>query len=231
MGNEQAKAHYKGKRVNIGRDTTARAIGDEESFKNLTSNEWTTSRELYQCSEDYIPTLKFIFASNHPIRFKHLDDAILDRMVIVFFPNTIPDDEKELNLREKLEKEKDVIFSLCLDSLKQLVNSNYTYQMGDVAQEYIYHQRMLLHSVENFIGEKLDIRPEGSISSAELNKFYISWCQDNSIPPLDKMELFEKLALYHPEIKRAKIGPSYKRVWGFKGVAYRIYTGEEEHDD
>lgn len=224
IGNQQAKARYRGKRINIGRDTTAKPIGDEESIKNLASCEWTSSRELYKTSVDYIPVLKFIYASNHFPQFKHPDDALLDRLVFVVFPNTIPESEKDPLLKEKLLAERDVIFSMALDSLKGLIDSNYHYEMGAEAQAYLTQQRLMLHSVEAFIAENLEFSPGRYITSKDLCSFYEGWCHDNAITPLGKSALFDKLSLLHPEIKHAKVGPENGRKCGFIGVALKAYA-------
>lgn len=221
IGTEQAKAHYRGKRLNIGRDTKRGIIGNEESIKNLASNEWTTSRELYQCSVDYIPRLKFIYASNHFPQFANPDDALFDRMVIITFPNKLPPESKDPDFKEKLLAERDVIFSLALDSLSELISHNYRYDMGDLAKEKLAHQRLLLHNVEEFASEMLEFTAEGRISSKALVSSYEDWCLENQIPPLAKEELFDHLTTAHPEVKRSKVGPSDHRRCGFKGIQIR----------
>ena len=231
MATEQAKSHYRGRRLNISRDSSAEKIGHCESFKSLVSNEWTTSRELYQCSQDFVPTLKFLFGSNHPITFKHLDDAILDRLVLLLFHKKIKNEDRDLHLKEHLLAEKDVIFSLCIDSLQELIADEYTFHMSDEAESYIANQRLMLHSTEQFLMDRMDIRSDGVISSSDLNRLYQVWCQDNLVTPLDKSTFLEKVILFHPDIKRAKIGPSTKRVWGYKGIAIKSYCNQEVQTD
>lgn len=221
IGSEQAKAHYRGKRLNIGRDTKKGLIGNEESLKNLASNEWTTSRELYQCSVDYIPRLKFIYASNGFPRFRNPDDALYDRMVIVMFPNKLDEMARDTDLKKKLLSERDIIFSLALDSLSELIKQNYKYELGELAQQKLSHHRLLLHNVEEFAAEKLEFSTDGRISSKELADLYADWCQENQIPPLGKEELFDQLTTAHPEVKRGKVGPRDNRRCGFKGIQIR----------
>lgn len=231
IGEESAKSHFIGKRINVGFDSTADKLKNESEFKSLVANEWTTSREYYEKSIDFIPTLKMIFASNHPILFSHPDEALLDRQVILLFNNRIANEDKDSHLKEKLQKEIDVIISLCLDELKELVNSDYDFCMGEAAKSYLLHQRLMLQSAEEFIRDRMDIRPDGSITSAELNKLYLVWCQDNLITPLEKNVFLERVSLYHPSIRRTKVGPSTKRLCGFKGIAAKpniIMSSDED---
>ncbi|MCC8111955.1 MAG: DUF5906 domain-containing protein [Ruminococcus sp.] len=85
MTSEQFKAKYIGKRINISCDSSSAPMRHEESFKSLISCEKTTGRNLYENSIDFLPTLKFAFASNEELHFSHPDDAIYDRLVLLPF--------------------------------------------------------------------------------------------------------------------------------------------------
>lgn len=76
----------------------------------------------------------------------------------IIFNRTIPEDEIDLDLEEKLLAEKDAIFSLALDSLKGLIEDKYDFKMAPIAEEHIRHRRYLIHSAESFIAEKCKIR-------------------------------------------------------------------------
>lgn len=143
MSNERSKAHYESKRINISRETSTKINRKEESFKSLISCEFTTGSEKFEKQKDFIPTLSFIFAGNTDLEFFHLDDTILDRLVYIMFNKEIPEDQIDLDLEEKPLVEKDVIFSLALDSLKGLIEDKYNFKMASVAEEHIKHRRLL----------------------------------------------------------------------------------------
>lgn len=143
MSNERSKAHYESKRINISRETSTKINRKEESFKSLISCEFTTGSEKFEKQKDFIPTLSFIFAGNTDLEFFHLDDTILDRLVYIMFNKEIPEDQIDLDLEEKPLVEKDVIFSLALDSLKGLIEDKYNFKTASVAEEHIKHRRLL----------------------------------------------------------------------------------------
>lgn len=228
IGSEQAKAHYRGRRLNIGRDTRADAIGDEESIKNLASCEWTTSRELYQCSRDFVPTLKFIYASNHFPQFKHVDDALLDRLVIITFSEDLREEDKDTELLKKLLDEKDIIFSLACDALLDLISNNFHYAMGEKAQAHITQQRHMLHSVDDFFEEALKLDVNGSITSKQMFGTYKGWCAANEIKAVSSHDFINTITLNHPTVKYGKVGPNYHRLNGFKGVCLKNVSTDED---
>lgn len=218
MSSERSKAKYFGKRINISRDNSNVPMKHEDSFKSLISCEETTGRNLYENSIDFLPTLKFIFASNCDLNFAHPDDAVYDRLVVILFSKKITDDIRNPELEEKLLKEKDSIFSLAIDTLKDLIESNYDFRMSDEAEEYLNHQRMVLHSVEDFLDEKIILNPNSEISSVELNQLYKRWCQANDLVPIGRNDFYKNIRNYDSSIKYCKVGCGDKRVNGFKGI-------------
>lgn len=218
MASPQSKAKYPNKRVNISRDNSNYPNRHEDSFKSLISCEMTTGREVYEKSIDFIPTLKFIFATNCDLNFAHPDDAVYDRIVVIPFSKKVPESMRDPDLDEKLTIEKDTIFSLAVDRLKDLLRSNYDFCMSDEAQEYLNHRRMLLHTAEIFLKEKTVLDPHGTISSVTLYDAYKDWCSSNGLPPIGRNEFYHKVKHYSSDIQYKKVDSESGRVNGFHGL-------------
>ena len=220
MSNERSKAHYEGKRINISRETSTKVNRNEESFKSLISCEYTTGSEKFEKQKNFIPTLSFIFAGNTDLEFAHMDDAILDRLVYIMFTREIPENEIDLDLEEKLLAEKDIIFSLALDSLKGLIADKYDFKMAPIAAEHIKHRRFLIHSAESFLAEKCKVTESGRISKVSLYDAYISFCKSNALKPDGRNSFYEKVRNFNASITdgRAPDG-SGNSVQGFHGIS------------
>lgn len=54
-------------------------------------------------------------------------DAILNRLIILLFPQSIRRDKQELDLCDKLWSERNMIFSLALDTLVKLRKKNFIF--------------------------------------------------------------------------------------------------------
>lgn len=220
MSNERSKAHYEGKRVNISRETSTKINRNEESFKSLISCEYTTGSEKFEKQKDFIPTLSFIFAGNTDLEFAHMDDAIFDRLVYLIFNKEIPEDQIDLDLEEKLLDEKDVIFSLALDSLKWLIADKYDFKMAPIAEEHIRHRRMLIHSAESFLTEECKLSEIGKVSKVVLYDAYISFCKANALKPDGRNSFYEKVRNYNASITNGRTPDSSgNSVQGFHGIS------------
>ena len=215
---------YFGKRMNISFDNSPKPMDHEEVFKSVISCEEITGRELYESPVQFVPTLKLIYASNFPFNFKHPNEAIYRRMIIIPFENSIPPEKQDKKLIDKLIAERDIIFSLAVKSLKPLIESGYDFKMSPKGKAYLEIRTSALHSVEDFLAEKTVCDENSSISMYELYNNYAEWCRENTITP-EKTTVFKDSVLAsNPSILRRKVGPREKRLIGFKGLRLMTYA-------
>ena len=230
MSGERAKAHYEGKRVNISRETSTKPNRNEESFKSLISCEFTTGSEKFEKQRDFVATLSFVFAGNSDVDFTFMDDAILDRLVYIIFNRTIPEDEIDLDLEEKLLAEKDIIFSMALDRLKGLIRDKYDFKMAPIAEEHIRHRRYLIHSAESFLAEKCKVSAEGKVSKVALYAAYMAFCKANALKPEGRNTFYDKVRNYSSSITDGRAPDSAgNSVQGFHGIS--LIGGESQVTD
>ena len=220
MSGERAKAHYEGKRINISRETSTKVNKQEESFKSLISCEYTTGSEKFEKQRDFIATLSFVFAGNSDIDFAVMDDAILDRLVYIMFTHEIPEAEIDLELEEKLRAEKDVIFSMALDSLNRLIKDKYNFRMSKAAEDHIQHRRFLIHSVESFLAEKCKLSESAKVSKVSLFDAYVAFCRANALKPDTRNRFYARVRNYDNRIKDGRvIDKTGSSVQGFHGIS------------
>ncbi len=230
MSGERAKAHYLGMRMNISREASNRPNRNEESFKSLVSCEYTTGSEKFEKQKDFVATLSFIFAGNSDVEFTYTDDAVLDRLVYLIFNKTIPEDEIDPDLEEKLLGEKDVIFSLALDSLKGLIEDKYDFKMAPIAEEHIRHRRYLIHSAESFLTEKCKLSDSGKVSTVKLYAAYSAFCKANALKPEGRNTFYTKVRNYDASITNGRVPDSDgNSVQGFHGIS--LIGGERQSTD
>ena len=230
MSGERAKAHYEGKRVNISRETSTKVNRNEESFKSLISCEYTTGSEKFEKQRDFVSTASFVFAGNTDLEFAHMDDAILDRLVYIMFDKEIPEEEIDLDLEEKLLSEKDIVFSLALDSLKGLIEDKYDFKMGSAAEEHIRHRRYLIHTAVSFLDEKCSLSKSGKVSKVKLYDTYVSFCKANALKPDGRNTFYDRVQNYNVSIKDGRAPDSSGNlVRGFHGIS--LIEGERKVTD
>lgn len=160
-----------------------------------------------------------------------MDDAILDRLVYLVFNKEIPESEIDLDLEEKLLAEKDVIFSIALDSLKDLIKDKYNFKMAEIAEDHIRHRRYLIHSAESFLAEKCKVTESGRISKVALYDAYISFCKANALKPDGRNSFYDKVRNFNSSITDGRAPDSSgNSVQGFHGL-YLIGGERKVTDD
>ena len=232
MGTERAKVKYIGRRVNISRETNTKPNKNADSFKSLISNERTTGEEKYEVQKSFIPTLFFIFAGNVDIEFAKecMDDAVIDRLYYIIYDKEIPADKIDLDLDKKLWDERNVIFSIALDSLRGLIEDHYDFKAGPAAVEHLKHKRYLIHTVESFIAERCVISESGKVSSTALYDAYLAFCRANALTPESDRSFYGKVKAYAPSIRRGRAPDiNGNLVRGFHGIS--LIGGESQVTD
>lgn len=230
MSNERSKAHYPGMRANICRETSTKINRQEEGFKSLVSCEFNTGAEKYQRQCDFIATLSFVFAGNTDLEFGALDDAILDRLVYLMFTKEIQEADIDLDLESKLLAEKDVIFSLALDSLRGLITDKYDFKMSPAAEAHIRRRRFGIHSPESFLDEKCSLSDGGRVSKVTLYAAYMSFCEANALKPEGRNRFYDRVRSYNAAITDGRVLDSKgNSVQGFHGIS--LVSAEQSEDE
>ena len=214
-----------GKKFNISYDNSSKAMDNEQMFKSIVAGERISARALRENPVQFVPTAKLFFASNKPYTYKNPDLALYRRMVFIPFEYSIPPEDQDKELLTKLEAERDVVFSLAARTLKEFVESGYDFKMSPKAKAYLESRIAALHSVDGFLGDRATIDEKSSVSAASFYDSYKLWCIDNALDADDKGEFKESVLAFNPNIEYKKVGPSQKRVWGFKGI--RLKTADE----
>lgn len=229
MANERAKAHYQGKRLNISRETSVKVNRFEENFKSLVSCEMVTGSEKFEKAVNFEAKLSFLFAGNTDLEFGHLDDAILDRLVYLIFNRGISHENIDLELEDKLLQERDVIFSMALDSLKRLIADKYDFKMSELGEAHLKRRRLGIHSSVSFVEEKCQIVADGKVPKVALYAAYCEFCERNALKPDGRNVFYDIVRNYSSKIKDARaVDASGNSVQGFKGITLNISPKQDE---
>lgn len=189
-----------GKKINISYDNSSKAMDNEQQFKSIVANERISARALRENPVQFVPTAKLFFASNKPYTYKNPDLALYRRMVLIPFEYSIPPEKQDKELLNKLENERDVVFSLAARTLKEFVESGYDFKMSPKAKAYLESRIAALNSVDGFLDDRAAIDEKGSVSAASLYEAYKLWCSDNALDAVDKAEFKESVLAFNPNI-------------------------------
>lgn len=226
MGSANSIARYVDKRINISRENGVTPMRNDDGFKSLISCEGITGRDVYTKAVSFVPTLKFIFGSNHDLCFAHPDDAVYDRLIVILFTREIKEVDRDLDA--KLYAERDVIVSLALDTLKDLLESGYDFKESEESKRYITIKRKALHSVESFLEETCEISADSGISRVDLMRAYELWCDLNGIECIGRNEFYDRVRRWNTQIRDRKVLKGSSRVNGFTGIRMKTELAESK---
>ncbi|MGN0579642.1 MAG: phage/plasmid primase, P4 family [Ruminococcus sp.] len=222
IGTEQSRIKYQGKIANLSREISAESLKNEDAFKSLVAGERITGRRLYENSREFKTYAKFTSASNFFPQFKHLDTAVLDRILPIYFKDRVINNvETDYELKDKILAEKDIIFSMSLDKVAGLIKSGYQFSISDRARTVLANKRIELLNVPCFIEENFELDADSVISSAYLYGLYKDWCNINAIAPEGRNTFYSKVTDYSNKIGRGKFTFGTRNLNGFKGLKYK----------
>lgn len=164
---------------------------------------------------------KFLYGSNHVVLLPNKDSAFYNRLVVIPFARTVPLDERDFRLEEKLNAERDAIIIQALAAYRRLVKSNYRFA-GDFPINAVTEDdgESIADSVAQFLREDCEIAlgvwtPTGTLYAAFVRRFG-NLCNDRSFSGL----LFSvALSAGYPVGKdKDRTSPKANSVWGFENL-------------
>lgn len=108
--------------ANIRNEVTPSGLKNIQVFKEMTGGEDEMSAEFKgQDKFDFVVTQKFLFSTNEIPTVEHADEAFYNRLMFVEFPNTVPPEEQDKELLDKLSDERSGILNWMLEGLNRLL--------------------------------------------------------------------------------------------------------------
>ena len=151
----------------------------ESVVKILTGgDDLLTVRRQYESEFTFKPGAKVWLITNHLPTIRGTDEAIWRRIWLIPFNVTIPEENRDPHMGDRLIKEAPGILNWCLAGLKEYLHAGKLEQPEIVTQAtsaYREDQDLL----GDFISERCDIGPAYQCTNKELFQAYTQWCAFN----------------------------------------------------
>jgi putative DNA primase/helicase len=178
------RADLYGKRLVATIETQEAGRLNETFIKEATGGDPIRARRMREDFWEFLPTHTMLLATNHKPEIRGTDYAIWRRIKLIPFTVTMPDDEQDPALPEKLAKELPGILAWmvrgCLDW--QTHGLRPPEEVLLATQAYKQEQDVF----EAFLASECFRTPSARSSAAELYSTYETWCKDNDLEPLKK---------------------------------------------
>lgn len=157
---------------------------DEAMVKQLTGGDTVTARYLYGREFEFKPQFKLIMATNHKPRIRGTDSGIWRRIRLVPFTQTIPEDQQDLQLPDKLRAELPGILNWALEGLRLWLRASENGRrrglpscaaVDAATAEYRGEQDRLRQFLDDCVMQV----PDYSVQAGVLYQVYRKWCDEN----------------------------------------------------
>lgn len=162
-----------GARLVAGSELPAGKAWNESVIKDLTGGDVITARFMRQDFFDYMPQFTLFIAGNHRPSFSGIDESIRRRVCLVPFTQTIPAEERDPELPEKLKAEWPAILRWMVDGALewQRIGLSVPDEVSAASAEYMEDEDTL----SEFFAENIYKVSFGSVSVADMYDRFSKW--------------------------------------------------------
>jgi len=184
---------------------------DEGLIKSLTGGDAISARELYQKPETFQPTHKLWLAGNHKPVIKGSDEGIWRRPKLIPFSVTIPAQECDAHLPDKLDAEVEGILAWlvqgCLDWQRTGLKSPASVEAA--TEEY----RQEMDVLAPFLDEYCAVMPRSKVAKGEMWKAFQEWSEENGEQIYRTQRGFNAIIKRRRGVKEGVSGHDGTKTW------------------
>lgn len=168
-----------GKRLVVAIETEQSRRLAESLVKQLTGGDRITCRRMREDYWEFRPTHKLLLGCNHKPRIIGTDWAIWRRIRLIPFDVTIPKDQQDSDLGEKLAAEAPGILAWAVRGCRawQQHGLDEAQEVRDATRDY----RSTEDSLAGFLNEVCELEEYGTVRASDLLKTYREWSGDKRL--------------------------------------------------
>lgn len=170
-------ANTKGARLVLAAESNDTDNFDEAKIKQMTGGDKIYARLLYSQGFEFTPTFKIWLSTNHKPRINGSDNGIWRRIHLVPFSVIIPEQEQDRELAQKLEAEKNAIFSWMVEGARKLLAEGL--QKPAAVEEALREYRSNMDALHDFLTDWTECDAKSRVQSSVLYESYVEYCKLN----------------------------------------------------
>lgn len=204
------KAVLFGKKLNVAGEIQGIILRDISIFKSITGGDSIQAEYKGKDPFSFIPRCKLLFAGNVLPIFSESDttNAFANRVNLLLFHHSIPKEDQDKELLDKLIAERDAIFTLAMDALRELRDRNYCFTIPEESIEFLRSFEGQDDSVKTFLADCCVIEPKARIFNSDLYNAYEHYCRENGLEVLSQNDFSDMLvSILGIPSKKTRIGP------------------------
>ena len=180
-GERFAGAELYGKWANIRNDIPAATVKNTGEFKEIIGGDPMKAERKRKDPFRFEPTAKHLYAANELPATETDDEAFYRRILLVPFPETIPEPERDKHLDQKLQSELPGVLNWAIQGLQRLMNNGgFTGDRSPGRTQDTWQKWS--DSVSRFKDAAIDEDGTDEIPKAKLYAAYLEYCRQEGIP-------------------------------------------------
>ena len=230
LSNRFGPAELYGKYANIRADLDTDTVENIGLFKELAAGDRIRAEEKYEHPFRFQVTQKQLYAANEVPDLAHEDDAFHERWIHVQFPETVPDDERDEHLDNRLTTDDELagVLNWALEGYARLMRQGgFTDERSIDGKKDIWRSQG--DSIDQFVDAVLEVDPDAETPKSDVYDAYREFCDDIDRQPEAKQTLTKRLQReYSVHTTRPTIDS--RRVRCYAGVAIAGESSEPNFD-
>jgi putative DNA primase/helicase len=208
VDNEYGAIELEDSWANIASDIPSALLSNVARFKEITAGDRIHARRIYEQGYTIQPTAKHFYSANQLPEIKIDDNAFFRRVMIVAFPETVPREERDKDLPDRLSLEIDGILRWAVEGLQRLLqNEDFTRDLTPQETRRLWEEHA--SSIGQFKIRCLNVTGNGdhAVLKDEVYDAYGEFCMDKGLPTESQQKLTRVLKR-DPRIGQAKRKPA-----------------------
>lgn len=218
-----------GKLLNACADIPSTAMESVDIIKKAVGEDTLLYEKKGQDPTQFNSYAKLLFSANEmPLNLDDKTNAYYRRLLVLDINRTIPEKEKDSQLKEKMCKESDYALHMAMLALKQLYTDNH-FTESDHSKECIANLYRSADSVKAFTDDMLCHKSGEKMKRSDVYKMYEEYCEDNGRTPHGKSRFWEYMADKGFVIKRFSDGVYYFKNTSVKETDFEMMNDTMEN--
>jgi putative DNA primase/helicase len=212
--NRWGEADLVGKIANIRHDLDSSAIENAGKIKELTAGDRVRAERKHEDPFFFQPRTKHIFSANQPPARTKEDSGFWNRWLTVVFPETVPRNEQDPRLIEKLTSEEELagVLNWAVEGYQRLERQGqFTNEPRPMENRRLWEQYG--NSVEQFISRSLERAPSEFVRKDKAYDAYKKFAKAEGMEVVTKHKFTSELDKKGASVKHRRFDGERKRVY------------------
>lgn len=194
------------KKLVVAHEMVARPLKDLHKLKAVISGDPIIVERKFVQGHGYTPNVKIIMAANNLPLLGEPDvgGAFSDRLAILQFAQSVK--ERNPNLLEEIWEERDILFSIAVNSMKDFIARGMTFSPEPESDKLVEKLKLEGNSTDYFINVRYESKADCKICLADFYEDYAEFCKENLLRAVSKDSFRSQLLQLGFEISKHRVG-------------------------